>query len=917
MTALLAFLIAFVVSYLATVLLLRLGPRAGFVDVPNERSSHEIPKPRYGGVAIVVGCAAASAVLAVVVPASRQFAALALGAGVLFLTGLIDDRRGLSVVARLTLQLAAAMTAVASGVVLDHVALPVVGYIELGWTGAPLTVIVLMASLNFYNFIDGIDGLAAGAGVIASLFLALIAMILGHETLGMIYLVVAGASLGFLQFNFPPSRLFMGDSGSTVLGYFFAYMAVAGSRLTPELPAFIPLLVLSPIYVDALLTLARRFAQGEKVFQAHRTHYYQRLLSLGLNHKQVTLLEYLFMVLLGAVAVVYFKAGVYFTAFLAVVWFGVFTAAILKIRGLERGDRLFWERRALFVIATDVVLITVAYLGAYFLRMNFEFTQAEGRAVLQALPIVLVIRTAVFYKYGLYRSVWKYTSVSDVVRVIKAVTTGSVIILTAVVLLYRFVAFPRTLFLIEYFLLTLLILGARFSMRLFHEIGKEAHDGAITRYGIIGAGDYGERLAREIKNRDGAASDIVCYIDDDPTKRGLLLHGAPVEGPVRDAPDICRRYSVTALAVGIRRASSASMTAVAQAAMAAGVPLVGRGGGFAGDREPDSIVFARLLQRLGRDGSLPSEATESLFAGRRVLLTHGGGPIGGALAAELVRMGARVTLVFETALEREALGPAEELDAVEVRLGSAQDDHGAAELLDSVEPDIVLHSVGLSARAEGADAFLWRHLVGSSSALARTLSRRPPVRFLLVEHWGDVTGGETAANMAAMTEARTLSDPALEPSAAAALRMPRILTARQLGRTSRAGDESSWDLTEPEAVALVISAAAESSRGLFVPVWNGTIHSADIRAVIDLDKDASGETSPGFERHGPVFPAEQVHASAVQGLKRVEGPLYPASDVFRKLLVSAPPEADGAQRDEWLRAVSAQLYHILPAGLRA
>ena len=147
------------------------------------------------------------------------------------------------------------------------------------------------------------------------------------------------------------------------------------------------------------------------------------------------------------------------------------------------------------------------------------------------------------------------------------------------------------------------------------------------------------------------------------------------------------------------------------------------------------------------------------------------------------------------------------------------------------------------------------------------------------------------------------------------LRLPRVLTARRLGRTSRAGDESSWDITEPEAVALVVSAAAESSRGLFVPVWNGIIQAEDVRSVIDLD--GAEVPPPGFERHGPVFPAEQLQASAVRGLKRVEGPLYPASDVFRKLLASAPSEADSTQREEWLRAVSAQLYHILPSGLRA
>jgi UDP-N-acetylmuramyl pentapeptide phosphotransferase/UDP-N-acetylglucosamine-1-phosphate transferase len=147
-------------------------------------------------------------------------------------------------------------------------------------------------------------------------FLALIAMILGHHALGLVYLAVAGAAVGFLQFNFPPSRLFMGDGGSTFLGYSFAYLAIAGNRLTPELPVFIPMLILSALYLDAGLTLTGRMLRGEKIFQAHHTHYYQRLLSLGLNHKQVTLLEYLLVVLLGVSAVMYFKASEFFAVFL-------------------------------------------------------------------------------------------------------------------------------------------------------------------------------------------------------------------------------------------------------------------------------------------------------------------------------------------------------------------------------------------------------------------------------------------------------------------------------------------------------------------------------------------------------------------------------------------------------------------------
>ena len=140
----------------------------------------------------------------------------------------------------------------------------------------------------------------------------------------------------------------------------------------------------------------RRLSRGEKVFQPHRTHYYQRLLQLGFNHKQVTLVEYLIMVLLGVSAVLYVRAGGLFAPFAIAAWLTLFTLAILKIGALERGDRLFWERRTLLLITADMVAIVAAYLGAYFLRMNFHFTEPEGRAVLRALPIVLVVRSACF-----------------------------------------------------------------------------------------------------------------------------------------------------------------------------------------------------------------------------------------------------------------------------------------------------------------------------------------------------------------------------------------------------------------------------------------------------------------------------------------------------------------------------------------
>ncbi|MDH3198534.1 MAG: NAD-dependent epimerase/dehydratase family protein, partial [Candidatus Krumholzibacteria bacterium] len=763
-------------------------------------------------------------------------------------------------------------------------------------------------SINAYNFIDGIDGLAAGSAFIACAFLSVIAWALGHALLGLLFLAVGASCLGFLQFNFPPSRLFMGDGGSTFLGYFFAYAAITGNRLTPELPVFIPILVLSSLYVDAALTLVNRILQRKKILEAHHTHYYQRLLSLGLNHKQVTLLEYALIVLLGTSAVVYFRAGQYFPLFLSLCWFALFTGVILKIRGLERGDRLFWERRTVFVIGVDALLIAAAYVGAYFLRMNFRFTEAEGMAMLRALPIVLVIRTACFFKYGLYRGLWKYTSTADVVRVIKAVTAGSALILTAVVLLYRFVAFPRTLFVIEYFLLILLVLGARFSLRLFHEIGREAHGDQVTRYGIVGAGDYGERIGREIKSERGARAEVVCYIDDDERKIGLALKGAPINGPVARLGEICRRHRVDALVLGVRTASEAAVGAIAQAARAAGVPLetrLRRRGEI-----PASVVFARVGEALGRPASTITEAVARRYRSARVLVTGAGGWVGAALVAELERQGAHVCVQLDAAGEHD-LFPARALDDALVYLGPIKSYEEAEELLAVARPDVVLHCVTVDAAADAnVEGYLWDHAVGATEQLSRALARAAVSRVVMLSYHGTDEPSGAASNIAAAAEARLLAS--LEGTSVAVLRLPRVLTAGRLE-----GATGDWELTEPEVVVLALNVGAEASRGIFVPAWRATVTRRLLDAATAAGALLRSAAPAGEERAGPVFPAERTHASALAGVRRVSGPLYPGADVFRKVLAAAPLATTAAQREEWMRVMKGQLYHIGSAGVRA
>ncbi len=903
MVAMLAFVSALAMSYAGTRLLLRRPPARAFVDMPNERSSHETPKLRFGGIAIVGAFFVTFGVSCLVVPPLRAFLPLAGGCAVLFAAGILDDWRGLGVGAKLGAQVGAALIAIAAGNVLHRATLPVAGNVDFGWFAYPLTAIVFIASVNFYNFIDGIDGLAAGGGFIAGVFLALIASFVGQPAIAVIALIAAGGALGFLQFNFPPARLFMGDSGSTFFGYCFAYLAVAGNSGTPEIPFFVSMLLVASLYVDAALTIVNRLARGEPVFQPHRMHYYQRLLQLGLNHKQVTLLEYLVMLLLGASALLYVRAGALFGPFVSIAWVTAFVLAILKIRALERGNRLFWERRALFVIATDLIAIAVAYLGAYFLRMNFEFTEAEGKAVLRAFPIVVIVRSACFFKYGLYRSMWRYTSVSDVIRVIKAVTAGSAIILAAVVLLYRFVAFPRTLFLIEYFMLILLVLGARFSTRLFHEIGREPHGENARRLGIIGAGDDGERLAREIGGR-GPQQSVVCFIDDDPRKRGLLLHGIPVDGPGTDLPEICRRRRVDALVYAAGRSDEDAAMVWLARARAAHVPLEGAPGSTAGDSEPRALVLDRVASALGRPAVATSPRVAAALRGRRVLVTHGGGSVGASLVA-MLRAADAVPVVHRVAPGGER-GDAGAVGAY----GSLAIDAGA--IVDAASPEVVIHSV--SAIAPGGvndDDFMWNHLVREADAVARAVWRRAGRPFVIVCEWGSAEPGSRSIAMAAIMEAMVLNRAGAEPCAV--VRVPRVLTAAGLRDE---GGRGVAEVLESEVARLVLEVAAGGFRGIYVVLPAAEI---DVAAARRAAVAGPAQRAPARARIGaaPVFPSEHLDECGIEGGRRVLSPLFPAADPFRRLVAAGPVDTTRAERDEWLRAVAGQVYQVAGSGERA
>jgi UDP-N-acetylmuramyl pentapeptide phosphotransferase/UDP-N-acetylglucosamine-1-phosphate transferase len=273
-------------SFAGAELMRRLSHRLGFTDAPNERSSHSAPTPRAGGIgfALAVPPLTAAGLYALRGSLDAPEHALLVSALALALVGLADDRWRLPASIRFGAHAVAAAALIAAGGIVRDVWLPGAGVLHLGVLAVPLTAVWLVALTNIYNFMDGIDGLAAAQAVIAAAALAAIASRTGDTDLVVGMAVLAGGAAGFLVLNRPPASVFMGDTGSTFLGFMLAGWAVVPREPDAGVPIVAWLAVLSPFLFDSTVTLLKRLSGGERIYEAHRTHFYQRLVQHGWSH---------------------------------------------------------------------------------------------------------------------------------------------------------------------------------------------------------------------------------------------------------------------------------------------------------------------------------------------------------------------------------------------------------------------------------------------------------------------------------------------------------------------------------------------------------------------------------------------------------------------------------------------------------
>ena len=298
---LIALALAFTVALLTTPIAGALAWRIGAIDTPRARGLHQFPTPRLGGLAILAGVATASLVF---LPHDQQTNGILIGAAVIVLVGMADDILELSAEYKIVGQILAAAIPVAAGVRVTNMTIPFIGRIDLAdWLAYGLTVAGIVALMNVVNFIDGVDGLAAGVCTIAALTFATISLSLDRQVAGVLALIVAGASLGYLRHGFHPATVFLGDSGSNLLGFLLGAIVVQGALKTNAVVALaFPMVILAVPILDSSFVIAKRIKYRQPVYRADRSHFHHRFANIGFSQRKTALYLYAWTLSLAALA---------------------------------------------------------------------------------------------------------------------------------------------------------------------------------------------------------------------------------------------------------------------------------------------------------------------------------------------------------------------------------------------------------------------------------------------------------------------------------------------------------------------------------------------------------------------------------------------------------------------------------------
>lgn len=573
---------ALAVSALLTFIVRAVARRYGLVAKPNSERWHKKPTAMYGGVSIFL---TTLILYAAFVPKTEGSLVIMAGSSFLFLVGLLDDILNIKPYQKLIGQMIGTATVVGFGM-----RLPLTGIELLDIT---ITVVWLIGITNAINLLDNMDGLAAGIAAIAAIALALGFYANGQANELLLIAVFIGALLGFLVFNFNPASIFMGDCGSMFVGFLLASSVLlnqVGGRSRGIFPILaVPVLILFvPIFDTTFVTVLRKL-WGRKASQGGRDHTSHRLVALGLSERSSVLMLYAFAVIAGLASLLARELET--TQSLAMI--AVFTIILVivgvylsKVKVYEETDEAaamadnavfaflvnVSHKRRLFEVFLDVLLISLAYYISYVLLFGSFEHSGNWPLFIESLPLLIVIKLFAFLAIGVYRGVWRYTGIGDIITYAKAVTAGSIASVSAILLLYRFENFSRAVFILDGIILLFFVVGSRMAFRLIRQMLPAAGSNGGIRVLIYGAGDGGELVLREMRNNPSLHYKPVAFLDDDPLKQGKVINGLKVFAG-DEITEICREMKAEEVLISIRGLDHEKLREIRDVAGRSGVEL--------------------------------------------------------------------------------------------------------------------------------------------------------------------------------------------------------------------------------------------------------------------------------------------------------------------------------------------------------
>jgi UDP-GlcNAc:undecaprenyl-phosphate GlcNAc-1-phosphate transferase len=534
-------ILPFVVSFLFSILTIPLVRefcfRTGKVYKPRRDRWHNKATPTLGGIAMFIAFTGTILLYGFINHSIKGWPWQILVASfIMFCMGLYDDFKRITPPQKFIVQLLSAGIVIYFGEVIRFFPWPIANIV--------LTFIWLVGITNAINLLDNMDGLAGGVSMIAAGVLSYFFWREGSQVLLFLSLSLTGAIFGFLIFNFPPAKIFMGDSGSMLLGFMLASLAVARNRQASNVFAVmgVPvLLFLLPILDTTLVTLTR-LMRGQSPTQGGTDHTSHRLIAFGLTERQAVLFMYC-VALLSGISSALLEALNYDLSLVMIpillISMAVFTAYLGRLKVVTtitptRGSLGWWVqeltyKRRLLEIALDLVIIGTCYYLAFWTQSGLGMTYEGMQLFLKSWPLALVTAYLSFYIFGVYRGVWKYVGVDDLLRYARAVITGCVVTGTILWLVYP-KQYSPVIFLLYAVFLYLILSASRLSFqaldRAYIRQRKDETEGVL----LYGAEDAGEIALRWILNNPEIGYHPVGFLDDNPLRWGRSIHGVDVLG---------------------------------------------------------------------------------------------------------------------------------------------------------------------------------------------------------------------------------------------------------------------------------------------------------------------------------------------------------------------------------------------------